>query len=71
MDRATIRESILRQSYVFNTGSIALTQAQQTSTAPLFRLRSSTTHSLMVTTCVSNTSPTKITNPKLAQLQED
>lgn len=30
MDRSNVRESVLRQSYVFNTGAFILTQAAAT-----------------------------------------
>lgn len=71
MDRSGVRESVLRQSYVFNTGEQLLTQEAATSTVHSSTLPWSVIRWPTGTTSDGRSEITQFAYPKPTQLQED
>jgi len=72
MNQSGFRDTVLRQSYVFNTGKVSTMQGPTAmSTAPSFPQPSLMTRSLMEMISASITSPIQVTHTEFAQLQED
>jgi hypothetical protein len=71
MDRATFREPVLRQSYVFNTGKVLVIQVPATLIVHLYQLQLWMIPSRTGMICESNLWISKISNPEPAKLQED